>query len=74
MTGIGVMDYGEAAGEGKLGTNVSQNSTTSQRVGGFEHGRERDGGHDKDYGHDGGGGHDKYGWHDGDGYHDYGQR
>lgn len=32
MTGVGVMDYGIAAKEGKLDTNVSQNSESSQYV------------------------------------------
>ena len=30
MTGIGVMDYGEAAGDGKLGTNVVNQGSTVQ--------------------------------------------
>jgi hypothetical protein len=30
MTGLGVMNYGNAAEEGKLGTNIAQNSTVNQ--------------------------------------------
>lgn len=67
MTGIGVMDYGEAAKEGKLGTNISQTSSSSQNassssnsaVSQHSEGHERGDRHERD--RDG---------HYGDGFHD----
>ncbi len=50
MTGVGVMDYGIAAGEGKLGSNITQNSTVSQQSSrhGNGGGIEGRGGYDRD--------------------------